>query len=98
MGEPERDVVLNIDVNASLKRIAWAYGCAKKDSGEEGALHERLLQAVNAELAAKLEVARELYAVVEDMHCQWRLSQRVPRFRLEDISVALVKFEEAFRG
>lgn len=34
--------ILNGD-KASLKRLAWAYGCAKKDSDEERQLRELLL-------------------------------------------------------
>lgn len=35
-----------IDVDASLKRIAWAYGCAKKGSSEEQMLLVLLLEKV----------------------------------------------------
>lgn len=34
------------DSKASLKRIAWAYGCAKKDSPTEDALYTLLLDRV----------------------------------------------------
>ncbi len=37
---------------ASLKRIAWAFGCSKKDSDEERALYYVLLERVNKERAA----------------------------------------------
>ncbi len=33
-----------IDLAATLKRIAWAYGCARKGSSEEAHLRELLLQ------------------------------------------------------
>lgn len=33
---------------ASLKRIAWAFGCAKKDSLEEDALRRLLVQRILA--------------------------------------------------
>jgi hypothetical protein len=32
--------------NASLKRIAWAFGCAKKDSAEETALCALLIERI----------------------------------------------------
>lgn len=35
--------------NASLKRIAWAYGCAKTGSAEEQALRALLLEKVAQE-------------------------------------------------
>lgn len=35
-----------IDLTASLKRIAWAYGCAKKGSGEEAWLGNLLVEKV----------------------------------------------------
>ena len=34
---------------ASLKRLAWAFGCAKKDSDEERQLRELLLARVRKE-------------------------------------------------
>lgn len=37
---------------ASIKRIAWAFGCAKKDSDEERDLYRLLLERI-AELRAK---------------------------------------------
>jgi len=39
---------------ASLKRIAWGYGCAKKDSEEEAALYRLLCDRV-----ARLRAATE---------------------------------------
>lgn len=39
--------------NASLKRIAWAYGCAKKGSDEEAMLYERLVERLRAEDAER---------------------------------------------
>lgn len=44
----QRPAVL-IDANASLKRIAWAYGCAKKGSAEETLLENLLRLKVAAE-------------------------------------------------
>lgn len=44
-----------IDSSASIKRIAWAFGCAKKDSEEEARLY-RLLK-------VKLREIEERYAV-----------------------------------
>lgn len=38
-----------IDPNASLKRIAWAYGCSKKGSDEEAKLKKILLAKAQAE-------------------------------------------------
>lgn len=35
-----------IDITASLKRIAWAYGCTKKDSDEEATLGSLLTEKV----------------------------------------------------
>ena len=40
--------------SASTKRIAWAFGCAKKDSDEEAALYKLLCDRV-----AKLRAERE---------------------------------------
>ncbi len=34
---------MSIDIDSSLKRIAWAYGCAKRDSEEEADLGKLLL-------------------------------------------------------
>lgn len=39
--------------SASLKRIAWAFGCAKKDSEEEAALYRLLVERVAAVRAAR---------------------------------------------
>lgn len=41
-------VLTNPDA-ASLKRIAWAFGCAKKGSDEEARLHEILVERVRRE-------------------------------------------------
>lgn len=38
-----QDTTARIDVTASLKRIAWAYGCAKKGSDEEAELEVLLV-------------------------------------------------------
>lgn len=38
-----------LDLTASLKRIAWAYGCAKKGSEQEARLRDLLLTKLDAE-------------------------------------------------
>lgn len=46
-----RGACANIFANpeqASLKRVAWAYGCAKKDSDEEGELLKLLIERMRA--------------------------------------------------
>jgi hypothetical protein len=37
--------------NSSIKRIAWAFGCAKRDSEEEAKLYRLLLSKVAERLA-----------------------------------------------
>ena len=49
VGYVVRGACANIFANpeqASLKRVAWAYGCAKKDSDEESRLLELLIERV----------------------------------------------------
>ena len=38
-----------VSIASSLKRIAWAYGCAKKGSETEALLRELLLQKLREE-------------------------------------------------
>ncbi len=38
-----------VDLTSSIKRIAWAYGCSKKDSQEEYDLLDLLLRKIEAE-------------------------------------------------
>lgn len=49
----QRATVLTNPDGVSLKRAAWAYGCAKKDSAEEAALLDILLAKAAAAQAAK---------------------------------------------
>lgn len=41
-------IIINAETS-SLKRIAWAYGCSKKDSDEERQLHALLVEKVRSE-------------------------------------------------
>jgi len=43
----EFSIITNPD-GASLKRVAWAYGCSKKDSAEECQLHDILVAKVKS--------------------------------------------------
>lgn len=47
------------DGSASLKRIAWAYGCAKRGSEEESRLHALLLERFRAALSPPPSTTRE---------------------------------------
>lgn len=47
----------NID-EISIKRIAWAFGCAKKDSEEESALYSLLLDKIERIRARRAEDGR----------------------------------------
>ena len=39
--------------SVSVKRLAWAFGCAKKDSDEEIALYKALVEKVRSILAER---------------------------------------------
>lgn len=47
MKHPSAGIITNPD-SASLKRVAWAYGCAKKGSDEERQLLAVLVEKVRA--------------------------------------------------
>ena len=46
------DILINPD-GASVKRIAWAFGCAKKDSDEECALYRVLRERMERVIAER---------------------------------------------
>jgi hypothetical protein len=67
----------------SIKRVAWAFGCAKKDSDEEIALYRILLEKAASignryvlalDLIAKLE--REQYETVAPGHTELEIAGR----------------------
>jgi hypothetical protein len=52
LGTPGFDIVLRLPLaDVSLKRAAWAFGCAKKGSEEERRLRELLIMVVKREAA-----------------------------------------------
>lgn len=47
---------MSIDIDSSLKRIAWAYGCSPKGSEEEQALHRLLVRKVMRDATSSADV------------------------------------------
>jgi len=55
---------------ASIKRIAWAFGCAKKDSDEEAALYRLLLERCDGLLASRRFATNNFSATMREARAE----------------------------